>query len=146
MKISKCYSSLVNLVLVAMRLKNCQSDYKPCSLTHSKCYSYKSPPQLWFFFNQTFSKNSLWESSQKLLFLKIPCESPHKSYFLAFWNFKFQIFFKRLKFLLTWDPMGVKISKRYSSYSYYSFSTKLFQNVPCDSPHKSYIGIWKFEI
>ncbi len=34
--------------------------------------------------------------------------------------------------------MGVKISKRYS-YSYCSFSTKLFLKVPCDSPHKSYL-------
>ncbi len=31
----------------------------------------------------------------------------------------------------------MKISKHYSSYSYNSFSTKLFLNVPCDSPHKS---------
>ncbi len=28
--------SLINLVPVAMRLKNCQSDYKPSSLTHSR--------------------------------------------------------------------------------------------------------------
>ena len=34
--------------------------------------------------------------------------------------------------------MGVKISKRYS-YSYDSFSAKLFLNVPCGNPHRSYL-------
>ncbi len=32
--------------------------------------------------------------------------------------------------------MGVKISKPYSSYSFDSFSTKLFLNVPCNNPRK----------
>ncbi len=32
--------------------------------------------------------------------------------------------------------MGVEISKHWSSYSHYSFWTKLFLNVPCDSHHK----------
>ncbi len=40
-------------------------------------------------------------------------------------------------FSLTWDPMGVKISKCYSSHSYNSFSTKLFRYNSCGSPHKS---------
>ncbi len=40
--------------------------------------------------------------------------------------------------------MGVKISKGYSSYSYDSFSTKLFLNIPCNSPHK--ICVLEFEI
>ncbi len=40
--------------------------------------------------------------------------------------------------------MGVKISKCYSSYSYDSFSTILFLNVPCDSPHK--VAYLYFEI
>ncbi len=40
--------------------------------------------------------------------------------------------------LLTWDPMGVKISKRdNSSYNYDSFSIKLFLNVPCNRAHTS---------
>ncbi len=39
--------------------------------------------------------------------------------------------------------MAVKISKRYS-YSYNSFSSKRFLNVPCDSPNNNYI--WYFEI
>ena len=33
--------------------------------------------------------------------------------------------------------MGVKISKRYS-YSFDSFLTKPFLNVPCNNPHKTY--------
>ena len=36
---------------------------------------------------------------------------------------------KQLKFSVTWYPMGVKISKRYSYYSFDSFSTKLFWTV-----------------
>ncbi len=58
------------------------------------------------------------------------------SWHFEVWNF----FSKRLKFLLTWDPtcMGVKISKCYSSYSYESFSTSLFLNVPCDSLKVAY--------
>ena len=44
-----------------------------------------------------------------------------------------------MKFLLTFDPLRMKISKRYPSYSYNSFSDELFLNVSCDNPHKSYI-------
>ncbi len=80
--------------------------------------------QLQFFYNQAFSTYSLWQSSQNLLIG-----------ILKFY-FKFEFEKKRLKFSLTWDPMGVKISKRYFSYSLYSFSTKLFLNVPCNNPHK----------
>ncbi len=42
--------------------------------------------------------------------------------------------------------MGVKISKCYSSYSYDSFSAKLFLRIPCDNPHKTCFlefEIWK---
>ncbi len=42
-----------------------------------------------------------------------------------------------MKFTLTWDPMGVKISKRYFFYSFDSFLTKLFLNVPSNNPHKT---------
>ncbi len=34
--------------------------------------------------------------------------------------------------------MGVKISKRFSSYGYDSFSAKLFLNVNCDSHNKGF--------
>ncbi len=56
---------------------------------------------------------------------------------LAYRNFKLDFFLKRLKFSLTWHPMGVKISKRYSSHKFDSFSTKLFLNVPCNNPRKT---------
>ncbi len=47
-----------------------------------------------------------------------------------------------MKFSLTWDPMGVKFSKRYSSYNYDSFFlTKLYLNIPCGSPHKRTLPI-----
>ncbi len=45
-------------------------------------------------------------------------------------------FFFKLKFSLTWDPLGEKISKRHSFFNFDSFSTKLFLNVPCNNPHK----------
>ncbi len=77
--------------------------------------------QLQFFFNQTFSTYFLWQSSQNL-FIGI---------------------LKTLKFSLTWEPMAVKISNHYSSYSFDSFSTKLFLNVPCNSPHKTcFLEFW----
>ena len=60
-------------------------------------------------------------------FLRIPCDSPHKTCYGHFEISKFEIFLKRLKFSLIWDPMGVKISKRYFSYSFGSFSTKIFR-------------------
>ncbi len=50
---------------------------------------------------------------------------------------------EKIKISLIWDPMGCKFSKGYSSYSYDSFSTKLFLNFPCDSPHKLSIEIFK---
>ena len=40
--------------------------------------------------------------------------------------------------------MAVKISKRYASHSYNSFSAKLFLKIPCDSPYK--LTSWHFAI
>ena len=40
---------------------------------------------------------------------------------------------------LPWDPMGVEMSKRYSSHSYSCSSTNPFLNIPCYTPHKSYL-------
>ncbi len=34
--------------------------------------------------------------------------------------------------------MGVKISKRYSSHNYNSFSTKLFLHIPCDIAYRNF--------
>ncbi len=79
-------------------------------------------------------------------FVGFPHDSPHESYLLAFWNFKFKLKKKRLKISLTQDRVGMKTSKPYSSYSSEASSTKLFQNVPYDSPHKRYLlGSWKFK-
>ncbi len=61
-------------------------------------------------------------------------------------KFQFQYIFFKLKFSLTRDPMGVKISKRYSSYSCGYFSSKVFVNVFLDSPHKNCLyKFWKFK-
>ena len=56
---------------------------------------------------------------------------------------KYKNIYRRLIFFLTWVLMGVKISNCYTSYSYHSFTTKLFLNVHCDTHHKSYLwGFW----
>ena len=44
-----------------------------------------------------------------------------------------------------WLP-GYNWAKRYSSYSYGSFSAKLFLKVPCDYPHKTcLLAFWNFK-
>ncbi len=78
-----------------------------------------------------------YNSLSSKLFLNIPCGSPRKGYFCAFEILTLKVI-KKLEFSLTWDPMGVNISKRHS-YSYDSFSTKLFRNVLCDGCDKSYL-------
>ncbi len=53
--------------------------------------------------------------------------------FSVFQNFGFLNFNEfLLVFVIMGHPVGVKISKRYSSYSYDSFSTKLFLKMPYD--------------
>ncbi len=59
--------------------------------------------------------------------------------FFKIWNFL--ILTISFSFSDTWYPMGVKISKCYSSQSYGSFSSKPLLNVPCDSPRKLHIEI-----
>ncbi len=89
-----------------------------------------------------FQKLYSWQLLQLLFFptkrlemfpatcLKIPIWVL-KFHFSNSWKKNIQIFY------LTLDPMeGKCCSKLYSSYSYYSFPTKFFLNVPCDSPHK----------
>ncbi len=46
-------------------------------------------------------------------------------------------------FSLTWDPMGAKISKRYSSYKSQPKAFKLFLNFLLNGPHKTAFGIFK---
>ncbi len=54
------------------------------------------PPTVMILFNGHFSKYSLWQSSQKFL--------------IGILKVKIYLKKKRLEFLLTWNPMGVKIS------------------------------------
>ncbi len=49
------------------------------------------------------------------LFLNFLLSGPDKSTVLDFWNFEFLTFQEFCSFSLTWDPMGAKTSKRYSS-------------------------------
>ncbi len=42
---------------------------------------------------------------------------------------KLKTFYGTLKFLLTQDHMGLEISKRYSSYSFYPISSKLYEAI-----------------
>ncbi len=56
-------------------------------------------------------------------------------------NFDFLGFF--FSFSLTWDPMGAKISKRYSSYKSQPKVFKLFLNILPNGPHKTKFGIFK---
>ena len=46
-------------------------------------------------------------------------------------------------FWLTWDPKGVKIAKRYSSYKSQPKVFKLFLNFPPDISHKTTMGIFE---
>ena len=68
------------------------------------------------------------------LFLKFSRDSPHK------YKKKKKKKKKQVEiFVNIWDPMGVKISKGYSSYNF-------FLNVLCDSHNKSYLIYKNFEI
>ncbi len=54
----------------------------------------------------------------------------------------FLILYEYFSFLLTWDPMGVKISKRYSSYKSQPKVLKLVLNFPPNGPNKILLGIF----
>ncbi len=54
------------------------------------------------------------------------------------------IFF--FSFSLTWDPMGVKISKRYFPYISQQNVFKFVLNVPAIGPHKTTFNLGIFEI
>ncbi len=55
----------------------------------------------------------------------------------------FLIFYKHFSFSLTWDPMGVTISKRYSSYKSQPKVFKLFLNFLPNGPPKTTFGIFE---
>ncbi len=80
------------------------------------------------------------------LFLKFLLSGPHKSTVLDFWNFEFLIFQKFCSFSLTWDPMGAKTSKRYSSLKSLSNLFNLFRNFLLSCCHKgTVLDFWNFK-
>ncbi len=81
---------------------------------------------------QNFSEYSSQRASQKYVWNVCNFEN---------WNFN-QLY----SFSLTWDPMGAKISKRYSSLKSVLNHFKLFLNFLLSGPHKSAIlNFWNFE-
>ncbi len=71
---------------------------------------------------------------------KVAIHHISRAFISVFQNLGFLPLMIFFSFSLAWDPMGEKISKRYCSHSYDSFSTKLFsKKKPCDSPHKKYL-------
>ncbi len=55
----------------------------------------------------------------------------------------FLIFYEYFSFSLTWDPMGGKIGKRYSSYKSHPKAFKVFLNFLPNGPHKTTFGIFE---
>ncbi len=78
-----------------------------------------------------------FELTQNFVELWLLTTSPDNFFFFFVFNgfLNFNEFFFFI-FVITWDPMGVKISKHYFSHSYGSLSRKIFLNIPCD---KSYL-------
>ncbi len=87
-------------------------------------------PQITFESFQTFSDSSQW-SSQKYCF--------------GFWNFECLIFREFVSFSLTWDPMGGKTSKCYSSLKSFLNPFKLFSEFSSQWYSQKYcFGLLKF--
>ena len=116
-------------------------------------YKYFSFPLTWDPMGVKISKRY---SSLKLLlnlfkpcFLKFLLSCPHKSTVLDFWNFEFAIFhdFFFFSFPLTWDPVGAKSSKSYSSLKSLLNLFKPFLKFLLHGPHKSVVlDVWNFEL
>ena len=126
------------------------------------------PRQLFYFWKKKFSFSLTWEpmlsmgvlsmgakasklySSLKSLlnpfkfFLNFLLSCPHKSSVLDFWNFEFLIFHNFFLLSLTWDPMGAKMPKHYSSLKSLLNPFILFLNFLLSCPHKS--TVLDFEI
>ncbi len=80
------------------------------------------------------------------LLLNFLLSGAHKSTVLDFWNFEFRIFHEFFSFLLTWDSMGAKTSKRYSSLKSLLNLFKLFLNFLLSGPRKSTVlDFWNIE-
>ncbi len=76
--------------------------------------------------------------------LVVASPGPYAQTFFSFLKKKkFWIFYKYFSFSLTWDPMGAKISKRYSSYKSQPKVFKLFLNFLPNGPHKRMFGIFE---
>ena len=71
------------------------------------------------------------------------CQWASQNYVWDFWNFENWNFNELCSFSLTWDPMGAKISKRYSSYNSKSKIFKLVLNCSPNCPHKTTLAIFE---
>ncbi len=60
-----------------------------------------------------------------------------------FLNFEKKNVYDYFSFSLKWDPMGTKISKRYSSYNLHPKVFQLFLNFLLNGPNKSTFGIFE---
>ncbi len=58
-------------------------------------------------------------------------------------TFKKNFFYEYFSFSLTWDPMGAKLSKSYSSCKSQPKAFKLFLNFLTNGPHKTTFGIFE---
>ena len=113
----------------------------------------RSVDVLWFFF--VFNKHeTVWEQ-------KCQNATPPTNRSYEFWNFSWNFLpmvltklhlgiFEILKivfsFSLTWDPIGVKISKNYSSYKSQLRVFKLLLKFLTNGPHKITFGdFWNFK-
>ena len=84
------------------------------------------------------SKRRYSYKSQSKVFKRSLNFLPNGSHKTTFGNFgNFNNFYS---FSITWDPMGVKISKRYSSYKSQPKVFKLLVNFPLNGPHKTEFG------
>ena len=108
-KISDFFNFLILTIFVNM------GPYEKKILNHYSCHSYDCC------------------STKPFLSKSNPCDSSLKKLLLGI--LKKKKFSKKVDFFLIWDPMGGKFSKRYS-YSFDSFSSNLFLNIPFDSPPK----------
>ncbi len=86
-------------------------------------------------FLQACIKNSLLQTKSTEIWVNshtVPCYA----YINEFYSFS-----------LTWDPMGAKISKCYSSYKSQSNVLKLLLNIPPNGPHKSTVfEFWNVDL
>ena len=110
-------------------------------------YEYFSFSLTWDTIGAKISKRySSYKSQPKAFkfFLHFLPNGPHKSTFGIFKILKIEIvmiFF--FSFSLRWNSMGVKISKRYSSYKSQPKAFKLFLNILPNGPHKTNFGIFE---